>query len=479
MAPSTRPGLLKKISIVTSDRWLRELILSYIDEVTKVDTTGWFHSPEFSLLAGLPAAKRYQFFGFVRGEIDNRLKSDSGSPSELEACANWWAEKTADRQTKALHHVFALAPDLASELEKAGLPVGDVLFDCVRRSYDNYSRQFYPNDEIGFVAGLHREKAFPHVHALVFPTTRLGRRMNFSRLAAARVDGRAVRIDFQGYLQDRFATNVERYRAMIAGRGRDGIAEMLPESTLLATVVTEIALEREKAGSQQSKAELIHEAGAAVSASADLSGDLIRKRKAALANLHSEREQVIQRGALNVLAETLAKGAKALQDDFTQTKGRVELEAIATRTARLTARLLETAANFRGVTPEHLCRPIDVAAVRSRRMGPYITENRLQQVFARARELDDASRRIVPLESLLNRDLAPLYRSVEATRGVPDAGPVVDVVDGSLHLAPKTPFVLASVNLAISAEQIAIEIDRRALDLELAAGPAIEDPAAP
>ena len=476
MPTSSRPGLLKKISIVSSDRWLRMLIMSYIDEVTKENDSGWFHSPEFSRLVGLPPAKRYQFFGFVRGEIDSRLKSESGSATELEACANWWSEKTAGRQTKALHHVYALAPDLASDLEAAGLPVGDVLFDCVCRSYDSYCRQFYPNDEIGFVAGLHREKAFPHIHALVFPTTRLGRRLNFSRLAPATVGGRAVRVDFQGYLQERFAANVERYRTMVTERGRDGIEAMMPEVTLLAGVLTGLANERESKGSKLPKAELIHESAVAVSSSADLSGALIQNRKASLANLRAEKEKIIQRGALNVLAATLAKGARSLEADFAQSSSRLDLDAISTRTARLTARLLETSANYRGATPEHLSKPIDVAAVRTRRLAPHITEERLRQVFARARDLEAASRSVVPLATLLNRELAPLYRRSEANVVAPDMEIPVDLQHGLAHVMPRKPVELASADLVISPEQVEIEIRRRAQDLEVAAGMATDAP---
>jgi len=183
-----------------------------------------------------------------------------------------------------------LKPEFAAELVEAGLPVGDVLFDCISRTYDSFAAQFFPNDEIGMIVGVHREKAHPHGHVLVFPVTRKNRRMNFSRLAPVRLGDREVRMDFQGYLQDSFARQVEQYRQML--RDKEQARFLFSEKLLMAGEVMSRVQEAAKNSEAKSVDTHVGEAISAFERDPDQAGLLIKQRSDGISRVQAEREEL-------------------------------------------------------------------------------------------------------------------------------------------------------------------------------------------
>jgi hypothetical protein len=458
MGYSSRVSLVKKLSVVKTVRRLRELIMAYVDEVTKDEISHGFTSTAFAVLSELPTDKRYRCYGFVRAAADRA--SQTGEP-ELAALADWWDIQTAGLEKKAYHHAYSLKPEFAEELTKAGLPVADVLFDAVSRTYAGFADQFFGGDELGFIAGLHREKAHPHVHVLVFPMTRKGRQLNFSRLAPVRLDGREVRMDFQGWLQERFVREIDRYR--------DFLADRLPESPLLAERLIESGIvmgaippaEQRPAGKTFNT--IVAETVITVEKSRDIAAWLIEQRKGDLGRLREERTNVIGKGGLPTLAKAIQQRAQDLRKDFIKANfDRTAADALSLRAARLTARLLELVAGANGAVPKHLTKPINTAAVRTGGLNRQPTAREATELLKTERIRHQELTRAVPLTQLANRELARRYD------GVSQAEPAHQAVEVSR--SPNQPALdeTASVDIKLTGDEVTIEIRRRADELEAA-----------
>jgi len=66
-----RIGLVKKLSVVQTARRVRELVMAYVDEITKEDIASGFFSGEFATLQQLPKDKRYRCYGFLKEVVQN------------------------------------------------------------------------------------------------------------------------------------------------------------------------------------------------------------------------------------------------------------------------------------------------------------------------------------------------------------------------------------------------------------------------
>jgi len=173
----------------------------------------------------------------------------------------------------------------------------------------------------------------------------------------------------------------------------------------------------------------------------------------------------VLRGGLPQAAELLRQRAASLQEEFRKATFDQEVaDVLSLRAARLTARLLEVAAETQNRMPAHLASAVNVKAVRQGGLNRRTTADRLQ---ARVREeagIRQALSRVQPLAALANRDLAPDYPDVGE---VPIETPIV-LAEIPPKVAPDTS-ELGAVDITITADEIAIEIRRRSAELKEAA----------
>ena len=151
---------------------------------------------------------RVHVHGFLREEI---YKECGKHPHELEAgelttvIPNVWKRKIREKSLKKTAHkiAFALDPEICEMMMMAGIPVDETLLGIVNTTFKNYAEEFYPGQELGYLAGIHHDKKHVHAHVLLYPQTDQGTPINISHHSKRRLsNGRVVRIDFQGFLKD-------------------------------------------------------------------------------------------------------------------------------------------------------------------------------------------------------------------------------------------------------------------------------------
>lgn len=146
--------------------------------------------------------------GFLREEV---YKQTGKHVHELEpgdltsAIPVIWKRKVQEKNLKKTAHkiAFALDPELCAMMKMAGVPVDETLLEIIHNTFKGYVDEFYPGEELGYLAGIHHDKKHVHAHVLLYPQTGNGTPINISHHSRRRLsNGRTVRIDFQGYLKD-------------------------------------------------------------------------------------------------------------------------------------------------------------------------------------------------------------------------------------------------------------------------------------
>jgi hypothetical protein len=398
-------SIVKKLGIVTSGRRLCHLILAYVDEAAKFNDEGRSAS-QVKAVADLPSNKRYQICGFLRKEIDTFKQHSPRSRTELEHCAAWWLWKTSRLKRKAQHLTLAFPPSFARQLEEAGFAPGDILFDVINRTFSAFRDQFFSDDDIGFICGLHREKEHPHGHVLFFPQTKTGRPINLSRLAPVRVNGEMKRIDFQGFIQLKFAENVQHWHEMLRAAEHAREAPLWQEPTLFEMEAGSLIQAAAQAGAPPPSQDVIQEklrdqdfAAAAAASRAE--------------RLKAEKTKVLDKpGGFEAVAGKLRTNAEQLSTESQNAKAE-DIPGLQARTLRLAGRLLEISRAAQGISP----------AIQTVVSTPasYAQAERLRLTTkALNRHLDSQRRRqgVVPFHALYNRELTPSEQA--ATLPAPD-----------------------------------------------------------
>ncbi len=215
-------GIVKKVRIVKNPRYLVALLEHYTDE-SKKDT---YIDPVVAQ-ALIPRARygqavddgraplrpgidyvplpgpKLRFYGYLRHVLSTFFPDpDQADPEEVVAALKaWWLRTTADRQKKCYHYVFSLHPAVSAELNRAGVSVDSVLLDCTARAFEVFAARFHPDDVLGYVAGVHHDRAHPHLHVLLYPKTAGGKRISVGYMQQVRTGpNETMRVDFQGAL---------------------------------------------------------------------------------------------------------------------------------------------------------------------------------------------------------------------------------------------------------------------------------------
>lgn len=251
-------GILKKLSMVTTPRHLRELIGEYLDQRTKRDAVTVEDAMSIAgsgaryddMLLGKRAPQRpgEDFIESVQGRpvrlggfLASELKAarPRNQPAALETdlsiIAGIWHSQTKTVKNKAYHLVFSIEPKAQKEFLDLRIPVGEILFGAATGSLNEYSRWLYPGESLSHIMGYHSDRPNSHLHILLFPFTNERRRLNLSRNAEVKdlTGRRSVRLDSQKKLHDGYLGNLGAFhRAIHAGVPRQS---MDPEIAFIRT----------------------------------------------------------------------------------------------------------------------------------------------------------------------------------------------------------------------------------------------------
>jgi len=145
-------------------------------------------------------------YGFLREEIfkESGKYANEMSHEELGNTAiAVWRKKVAEKELKKAAHkiVFSLDPEICKMMKLARMPTDEILLGIVEQTFKAYADEFYPGQALGYMAGIHHDKEHVHAHILLFPQTDQGNPINISHRSKTKVEGRTVRIDYQGFLK--------------------------------------------------------------------------------------------------------------------------------------------------------------------------------------------------------------------------------------------------------------------------------------
>ena len=245
------PGILHRLSPVTTWRGLQGLFNHYLDEATKLraiseaeaaakirpgDYEKALREKRAPMRKGIDYVPRpgpnVTVHGYLREILAQRFPDPDTVPQAemLDAVYKEWVNlacrrgdphgaKRGDIVRKAIALVFSVNPAIAAELTRKGVPVDSFLASNIHTTLDAFGAQFYPGERIGWVAGAHHDRPHPHHHVLVFPYTSGGHRLNFSTLELVNVPGLGpTRIDYQGRLKQLyFEASQELYKNVGGG----------------------------------------------------------------------------------------------------------------------------------------------------------------------------------------------------------------------------------------------------------------------
>jgi hypothetical protein len=231
-------GIYRKVSTVKSDQHLRRLIRSYCHQQTKVKATREpLAKPAHSTPDQGPDGKRTSlrprvdfissrtqtpilFGGFTAGMAGlNSPYCEVDVERHLERLANRWSAMRAGQIEKAKHLIFSISHDLQEVLCKGNMPLQDVLFAASLQALNRYMAWASGDASIGHLSGFHSDSDVGHMHMLVFPTDRKGRRLNLSPFSETKdKDGQVYRIDYQGFLHGAYEDGLRHYQKALEPR---------------------------------------------------------------------------------------------------------------------------------------------------------------------------------------------------------------------------------------------------------------------
>ncbi len=183
-----RFAIWKRTSSPTGVRIVRKNITRYLDERTKagIDVTAsqaqnhpnWLKEGVDYLTK--EDQGKLKVYGFLRddvirrtGQFPHRMKNDD----LVAACLEAWEARLRRKKIKRVAHkyVLALSPELCEVMAKTGHSADELLTQAVRKTMRKYQEKYYPADKVGYLVGIHHDKAHLHAHVMLFPTTDSGK----------------------------------------------------------------------------------------------------------------------------------------------------------------------------------------------------------------------------------------------------------------------------------------------------------------
>ncbi len=252
------PAIVSKAEAVRSRRHLSRLLHDRLEQSAKAacvpidcgrsDHTEAVQNKQSLLRFGedfVPSSTpKIRLFGLVRQAMGHYFPDvDQVAPAVLkDELLRWWSAATEGHRIVASSAVFSLHPEIAAGLSERGISVGEVLFANAARAMEVYARRYYPGEEIGWVGGVHHDRKHPNLHALIYPLTSGGKRLNLSPLTpVSDGNGGTVGVDFHGTLALAYWEQCTKTAAMVFGLPN---AKPLDPATVAAEVATGIAAAR-------------------------------------------------------------------------------------------------------------------------------------------------------------------------------------------------------------------------------------------
>jgi len=228
----------KKTSTCRSVQGLRRYIAQYLDETQKEPSESGMPTAAAkpaSLRAGIDYLTKKEkgdvhIFGFLRPLIEaetSRSIDQLTNQEKAEAAEVVWKRLLKAKNLKKAAHkiVIALDPEICEMMTMARLPVDEELLRITRIGFDQYRGKFYPGQELGYLVGLHHDRAHIHAHIMLYPQTAEGKPLNVSHDSKVTLDnGKVVRVDYQGVLKttfERLATNLYRTKIVSPNNPRE------------------------------------------------------------------------------------------------------------------------------------------------------------------------------------------------------------------------------------------------------------------
>ncbi len=269
-----KPGIIKKTSIVRTERRLAYLLNQYIDDSIKsddrdIDETSSNYgediidglAPQREGIDFFRASPGVHVFGHMRACIQDHYSNAASLPQEqvIQSLVNWWTRATANQNKKAYHIVFSLHPRISHALAEKQMPDDSILLSIVTHTLVAFGSRFHPGACLSWVIGFHHDRHHSHAHALIYPKTSRGVTLNFSKLSAIRTHQGVIRVDFQGELQALYEQRVQKLLETLQlnrAVGAQEFGEQLTEHVAMALIARERRVEMAKGlpeGSQTQK----------------------------------------------------------------------------------------------------------------------------------------------------------------------------------------------------------------------------------
>lgn len=178
----------KRTSSPTSVQTIRKNITKYLSENTKegVDVAAAVaqNHPNW-LKEGVDYLTkedqgRLKVYGFLRDDITRlcgKFPHRMDNNDLVDACFDAWNARLKKKNIKRVAHkyVLSLDPQLCEVLMQTKHSADELLTNSVRQVMRRYQEKYYPDEKIGYLVGIHHDKAHLHAHVMLFPTTERGK----------------------------------------------------------------------------------------------------------------------------------------------------------------------------------------------------------------------------------------------------------------------------------------------------------------
>jgi len=194
-----RFAIWKRTSSPTSAQTIRKDITRYLSEHTKkgvddIASVGQNH-PNW-LKQGVDYLTKEEqgklkVYGFLRddvikrtGSFPHRMKNDD----LVDACLQAWKARLKKKKIKRVAHkyVLSLNPEMCRVMAETGHSADELLTASVRKTVRKYQEKYYPKEKLGYLVGIHHDKAHLHAHVMLFPTTESGKLIRVTDESAKR-----------------------------------------------------------------------------------------------------------------------------------------------------------------------------------------------------------------------------------------------------------------------------------------------------
>jgi hypothetical protein len=183
-----RYAVWKRTSSPTSIRTIRKDITKYLSELTKegvdIQASVAQNHPNW-LKEGVDYLTKedqgkLKAFGFIRddiiklrGKFPHRMENNDLVDASMDA----WQARLKKKNIKRVAHkyVLSLSPQLCEVLMQTKHSADELLTNSVREVMRRYQEKYYPGEKLGYLVGIHHDKAHLHAHVMLFPTTEKGK----------------------------------------------------------------------------------------------------------------------------------------------------------------------------------------------------------------------------------------------------------------------------------------------------------------